>query len=265
VALTPDARFFVADGLARALEPGRVHSGAAVVRQLRGVKEPEELALLERAAELTQRALARVAEIVSPGTSAAEVGALAARAQQLLGLASPWVLPLVDAAAALPHGDHGGEILQPSSVLLVDTGGSLCGYQSDITRTWVVGGRASSEVERAWHAVRDAQRRAFEVVRPGATGSEVDRVARAAIEAAGYGAGYAAMTHRLGHGIGLEGHEEPYFDGGNALPLEAGNVITDEPGIYLAGAFGVRIEDMLAVTESGARAFGAWQSSPSRP
>ena len=149
--------------------------------------------------------------------------------------------------------------------MLIDTGGSLHGYQSDTTRTWVLGGEPSDEVRKVWTAVRDAQRRAFEAIRPGVTGASIDRVARESLEKAGFGSGYTHFTHRLGHGIGLRGHEGPYLDGGNTRPLVAGNTFSVEPGIYLYGKLGVRIEDIALVTEGGADHFGSWQKGPESP
>ena len=126
-------------------------------------------------------------------------------------------------------------------------------------------GQPSKDVDRAWHTVRDAQLRAFEAMRPGVPCRDIDRVAREVITQAGYGEGYASFAHRLGHGIGMEGHEEPYFDGGNALPLAAGMTFSNEPGIYLPGRFGIRLEDIVAITADGADHFGSWQKGPQSP
>ena len=126
-------------------------------------------------------------------------------------------------------------------------------------------GRAETLLARYRNAVHDAQRRAFEAMRPGVPCREIDRVARASIAAAGYPAGYEVFGHRLGHGIGLEGHEEPYFDGGNELALAAGMTFSDEPGIYLPGNLGVRLEDIVAITAEGAQVFGSWQEDAARP
>jgi Xaa-Pro dipeptidase len=232
---------------------------------LRGRKDAHELALLRRASELTQLAIAAVARTLRRGDSAAEVARRMHRAQARLGLEGTWVLALVGPSAAFPHGGDQERSIGRGELLLVDTGGSLHGYQSDVTRTWAVEGPVGAEEERAWNAVRDAQRRAFEAIRPGVPCREIDRVARSTIEAAGFGSGYEALTHRLGHGIGLEGHEDPYFDGGSEVLLEPGMTLSDEPGIYLYGSFGVRLEDIVAVTEAGADHFGRWQASPAAP
>jgi Xaa-Pro dipeptidase len=265
VAVDPSARVFVLDRLGEAFGRGRVVSAAPLVARLRSVKEPRELALLRGACELTQRAIAAAARHVVPGMRDIEVGALVRRAQERLGLAGTWCLSLAGPDAALPHGSPEGRILARGDVLLVDTGGALHGYQSDVTRTWFVGGRAGASLERAWHTVRDAQQRAFDAIRPGLSCREIDARARATIAAAGFGEGYAALWHRLGHGIGLEGHEDPYFDGASEVVLEPGMTLSDEPGIYVLGEYGIRLEDIVAVTDDGAEVFGAWQRSPAFP
>ncbi|MCZ6596052.1 MAG: Xaa-Pro peptidase family protein [Planctomycetota bacterium] len=265
VAVEPRTRLFIQEGLADAYDAARVHSGRGIVRELRGQKDEHELALLRAANELTQQAIGAVAEHLEPGLTDRRLGAWIRRAQQRLGLSGVWVLPLVGADAAYPHGSPSGRVMNAGDVILVDTGGALHGYQSDITRTWVLGGKPSGEVAKVWNVVRDAQKRAYEALRPGPPCSSIDRAAREVIAAAGYGAGYETFAHRLGHGIGLEGHEEPYLDGGNQLPLAPGMTFSDEPGIYIPGRLGVRLEDIVVVTDDGADHFGDWQASPASP
>ena len=265
VAVEPEARAFVAERLGEAFGRERVVSGIAPVRALRGPKEARELELLRGASELTQRAIAAVAERLRPGLTDREIGTWIGHAQERLGLRDTWVLPLLGEGAAYPHGEPEGRVLAAGDGILVDTGGELHGYQSDISRTWSFGREAAPEFERAWSTVRAAQRRAFERMAPGVAAREIDRAARTVIEDAGYGAGYTAFSHRLGHGIGLSGHEEPYLDGGNELALAPGMTFSDEPGIYLPGRLGVRLEDIVVVTADGADHFGAWQESSARP
>ncbi len=265
VAFDPQTRLFIADRLGAAFGRDRLLCGTEIVADVRMVKEPHELALLRRANELTKLALGEVAKHVHAGMRTAEIAALVARAQERLGLQSVWNLTLVGAAAAHPHGELSEQKLGKGDLLLVDTGGSLHDYQSDITRTWVGEGTPRAREERAWHSVRSAQKIAFEAMRPGVECRAIDRSARASIAAAGWGADYVAMGHRLGHGIGLEGHEDPYFDGGSTLLLRPGMTFSDEPGIYILGEFGVRIEDIVAITETGAEVFGPWQESPLTP
>ena len=265
VAVEPEVRYFVAQRLGEAFGAEAVVPGAAVVRRLRGVKDAHELELLRAANELTQRAIGAVADVLRPGITDRRLGVLMRRAQERLGLRDVWVLPLIGENAAHPHGGAVGRQLARGDLVLVDTGGSLHGYQSDETRTWVFDGAPSEELQRGWNVVRDAQRAAFEAIRPGVACREIDRVARTVVERAGYGRGYRAFAHRLGHGIGMDGHEEPYLDGGSEVLLEPGMTFSDEPGIYVPGRFGIRLEDIVVVTEAGADHFGTWQPSLAHP
>jgi Xaa-Pro dipeptidase len=265
IGVDPAARLFVADELGAAFGRERVVSANALVGRLRGVKDAHELALLRRASELTQAALVAVAPHVRPGMTGAEISELVQHAQRRLGLERPWDLSLVGPLAAYPHGEDKSAKLEPGQFVLIDTGGTLHGYQSDTTRTWCPVGKPGERELLAWSTVRDAQRRAFETIRPGVRCADVDRAARETIERAGFGSGYAALTHRLGHGIGMEGHEAPYFDGGSEVVLESGMTLSNEPGIYVLGSFGVRIEDIVVATDTGADHFGAWQSGPLSP
>ena len=264
-AVEPQMRWFIAEGLGAEFGAQKLESGAALTRELRSVKEPQEQAILRLANELTKQALVHVSKVARAGMTSGEIAGLVNRAQERLGLRSPWNLTLVGAAAAYPHGETSKQVLGPDDLLLVDTGGTLHDYQSDITRTWVVEGRGRERELCAWHAVRTAQREAFEAIRPGVPCRDVDRAARASLARAGYGEGYAALTHRLGHGIGLEGHEAPYFDGGSTTLLARGMTLSNEPGIYVLGDYGVRIEDIVLVTDTGADVFGPWQSGPNSP
>lgn len=264
LALEPSTRAFVAHGIEEAWGR-RVLPGAGVVTELRGRKEPHELALLRAASELTQRAVVAVAERLRPGLSDHELGTWMRHAQERLGLRGTWVLPLLGAGAALPHGSAEGGRLERGEAILVDTGGGLHGYQSDTTRSWIFDGAPSAAYARAWNVVRDAQRAAYETLAPGVPCAAVDAAARRVMDAAGYGAGYERFTHRLGHGIGLEGHEGPYLDGGSRTTLAAGMTFSDEPGIYVEGQLGIRLEDIVVVTADGRDHFGAWQRSPLSP
>ncbi len=259
--LDPASRLFLRDNLAAQSPALQLSSADEFVRRLRSIKDAHELQLLRRANELTQQALAAVATQVRVGQTGAEIAELAHQAQRKLGLERTWVLALIGPAAAYPHGDDPARRLERDQFLLIDTGGSLHGYQSDQTRTWIGQGSAGVFESRVWNAVRDAQKRAFDSIRPGVACKTIDQVARAFIEAAGFGSGYAALTHRLGHGIGLEGHEDPYFDGGSDVLLQPGMTLSDEPGVYMIDRLGVRLEDIVVVTQQGADHFGQWQPS----
>ncbi len=265
VAIEPSLRWGFADRFAAGFGRESLTSGQEWLVRLRGQKSDPELAILRRANELTQLAVRTVARCVRPGMKGRDVGALLDRAHQKLGLTGPWCLPLVGPAAALPHGDASDEPIREGSLILVDTGATLHGYQSDISRTWVFGAKPTAEIERAWNAVRDAQQRAFAAIKPGGVCRDVDRAARALFVERGYAAGFHDFTHRLGHGIGMEGHEDPYFDGGSQVVLRAGMTFSDEPGLYFPGKFGVRLEDIVQVTGSGADHFGTWQKAIDSP
>jgi len=265
LAIDPAVRWFLVDGLGESFGRSGLHGGGPLIRGLRMTKDEHELELLSHANHLTKQALSATARHVHAGMRSSEIAALVTRAQERLGLRATWNLTLIGTAAAYPHGDTAAQVLGRGDLLLIDTGGSLHGYQSDITRTWVGEGRPRERELRAWHSVRTAQRRAFEAIRPGVECGEIDRVARASLAAEGWGEGYAALTHRLGHGIGVEGHEDPYFDSGSRVVLAPGMTLSNEPGIYVLDEFGVRIEDIVSVTADGARVFGAWQDDPNRP
>jgi Xaa-Pro dipeptidase len=267
IAIEPSLRFVFAERLAQAFGRERVdgESGPAILLSLRGRKDAHEIALLRRANELTQQAVLAASRCLEPGMTGSRVSAIVDRAHKKLGFGGSWNLSLLGPAAALPHGEPDERRLERGSVVLVDAGGDFLGYQSDDTRTWVFDGAPPVEVERAWNAVRDAQLAAFEAIRPGVLCGDVDRAARAKIVEHGFAGGYAAFTHRLGHGIGVEGHEDPYFDSGSAVPLAPGMTLSDEPGLYFPGRFGIRLEDVVLVTEDGADHFGAWQRSPVSP
>ncbi len=265
VGAEPWVRYRFVHELARALGQPSLPLAHDVVIELRARKEPRELELLRRANELTHLALEAVHASLSGPLSSAEVRARVRAAQTKLGLVDLWDLTLVGPASADPHGGSGDDRLDAGEVLLVDTGGALHGYQSDNTRTWVPFGEVPSDVLAAWNAVRDAQRRAFDAIRPGVRCRELDAIARQSLERAGFGPGYRTFTHRLGHGIGLEGHEDPYLDGGSEVVLAPGMTFSVEPGVYLPGRFGIRLENIAAVTEDGAEVFASWQQGPRSP
>jgi Xaa-Pro aminopeptidase len=261
----PNLRYVHVDGLARAMRADPARAAHDVLLELRGRKDEHELALMRRANELTQQAICAASQLVRPGMTGDELGAIVKHAHTRLGLRGHWDLSLFGPAAAKPHGKDRSRPLERGDMILVDTGGSLHGYQSDNTRSWVFDAAPTKRQLTVWNAVRDAQRRAFEAIAPGVAAKRVDAAARESLDASGLNQGYSAFTHRLGHGIGLEGHEAPYFDGGSEVILAAGMTFSDEPGLYYPGEFGVRIEDIIAVTEEGATHFGDWQAAPGSP
>ncbi len=264
VAVDPGMRHFVYAGIADAVAPKAVESGRALVQRARIVKTTAELTLMDRANRATKAALAAVAPLTRVGMRESDVRAMIRDAQRTAGLTDIWALVLFGPNAAFPHGTGNERTLAAGDLVLVDTGGKLHGYCSDITRTWSVG-PVSDESRRTFEVVLEAQQAAFEVLKPGVRCHDVDAAARAVIAKAGYGAGYSALTHRLGHGIGLQGHEDPYLVRGNNLVLQPGMTMSNEPGIYRPGEIGVRIEDIVAITDAGHRVFGPRVSSFDEP
>ncbi|HTP08275.1 MAG TPA: Xaa-Pro peptidase family protein [Anaerolineae bacterium] len=222
----------------------------ALIAQLRMIKDADEIAAIRRAIEITERALDDALDAVRAGMTERQIANLLTQALLQRGAEGLAFEPLIQSGpnAALPHATAGERVIQAGEVLLLDFGITLDGYNSDITRTFVVG-HAPEEIKKIYELVKQANAAGRAAARPGATGQDVDHAARKVITEAGYG---QYFTHRTGHGLGLEGHEPPYMVEGNATPLEVGNTLTIEPGIYVPGLGGVRIEDDMVITENGA-------------
>lgn len=224
----------------------KLRSAEVLLREVRICKSPEELAILRAAHGRGEKLFLALQEMLHAGMSERRVHKLVQTRMAILGIA---VDPLVQSGpnGAIPHNPTGDRVVQPGDNVVVDSVITHQGYKNDLTRTYVVG-EPSPRARAAYRAVREAQAAAIALAAPGVTCGELDRAARAVIEQAGFGPHF---THRLGHGIGLEGHEPPYLHGANAEPLRAGMVVTIEPGVYVSGEFGVRIEDEIVITERG--------------
>jgi Xaa-Pro dipeptidase len=257
--------FAFSDGIAQALPAARLASATPVTAGCRMVKDVHELALMRRACAITLTAYRAVFASLAEGQTVAEVSAWVAAAHRRLGVRGG-ALVLFGPDAAFPHGTTKPRPLMKGDVVLVDGGCRVHGYQSDVTRTAVFGAPPTDRQRRVWDLVRRAQKAAFDAARPGVECQAIDAAARKVIEEGGFGSGYAHFTHRLGHGIGLDGHEWPYMVRGNATRLAAGMTFTDEPGIYIPGELGIRHEDTVAVTEDGCENLGPkWSGSPEEP
>lgn len=227
--------------------------GAALVRDfgvidgVRVRKSPAEIVAMRAAAQDTGCIYAAMTKVLRPGIS--ELDALAEAMESLRGARITKWGDLVQSgpSASIPHQRTGRRVMQPGDAVIVDFVAQREGYLGDMTRTFAIES-VSDEVYQAYGVVRDAQAAAIEAIRPGVTCESIDHAARSVIEAAGLG-GY--FVHRTGHGIGLDVHEAPYLVHGNKTLLEPGMVVTVEPGVYLPGRFGVRIEDVVAVTDGG--------------
>ena len=247
VALESSTAYQTSLRLAATLAGWKFVDAAPVTERLRVIKAPEEIALIRRAIAITQDAMAATFTQLAVGTTEAEVAEVLSRAMLERGAPGGGLVQF-GPSSALPHGGPAGPKLERETVVLIDCGCRVGGYESDITRTIWFGDHPSDEFVKVFNVVHDAQTAAIALGRPGTPCQEMDRAARQVIAAAGYG---AFFTHRVGHGLGMDGHEPAYLVEGNRTPLEPGMVFTDEPGIYQPGKFGVRIEDDCVMTESG--------------
>ena len=248
ILIEPHTEYQTALALGRALPGATLVDGTDAFERLRLHKDDDELARIRRAIAVTHDAFDTAFAGLRPGVRDRDV-AQGIEAEFRTAGYSGGALVQFGALSALPHGHPGGDVLREGTVVLIDGGCEVDGYWSDVTRTWFFGGAPPAEFTRVYDTVHDAQSAAIARVRPGVAAEAIDRAAREVIERAGYG---AQFTHRLGHGLGMDGHEPAYLVQGNTTALEPGFVFTVEPGIYLPGKFGVRIEDDVVCGPDGA-------------
>jgi Xaa-Pro dipeptidase len=258
---TIDYRF--SDGVARAAPALQLTSADAVTARCRRIKTQHELELIRLANQITLKAYEIALKSLREGMTHFELGQKIAAAHRELG-APGGALVLFGAWSAAPHGTVTPQKLKEGDIVLVDGGCSLLGYQSDITRTTIFG-KPSEKQLKVWDIVKQAQAAALKTARPGVACEDVDAAARKVITDAGYGPDYKYFTHRVGHGIGMDGHEWTYLVRGNKTKLEAGMTFSDEPGIYIPGEFGVRHEDIMFITDKGAELFTGQAASIDNP
>ncbi len=261
IGIEETARFFAVDGLARALPDTRLVSANPVVRACRMIKSPAEIALMRRATDVTIAAYRWTHPRVERGMTGADIAALMTAATRKLGGAPEFALVLVGEASAYPHGSRTVTRVADGQIVLMDCGCSVQGYQSDVSRTFVHGA-ATKEQRTVWDHVAGGQQLAFATARIGTPAGAVDDAVRRHYATLGYGPDYKlpGLSHRTGHGIGLDGHEPVNLVRGETTPLTAGMCFSDEPGLYLPGKFGVRLEDCFHMTDTGPR----WFSEPPR-
>lgn len=234
--------------LLAALPGAHVVTATPALRPLREIKDAAELDLLRRAAHAADRVFERIAGVGLEGSTEREVAEMLGDFLIEEGHDAPaFTIVASGPNSASPHHEPGERRLARGDLVVLDFGGCIDGYYSDITRTVAIG-EPGAELRALYEAVRAAQEAGVRAVRPGATTGAVDAAARGALEAAGYG---PYFTHRTGHGLGLEVHEPPYLLADSATELRPGMVFSVEPGAYLAGRFGVRVEDIVAVTPDG--------------
>lgn len=253
-------RYFAVDGLQKAMPAATVVNGAPVVRGCRMIKSAAEIALMQVAADITLAAYRHTAPRIKAGMTPAEIGAIMRAATKALGGNSEFELILLGEASAYPHGSGKPQAVKDGEVVLMDCGATVHGYQSDISRTFVYG-KASARQRQVWDQMRKGQDIAFAAAQSGTPAGRVDDAVRAYYESLGYGPGYKlpGTSHRTGHGIGLDGHEPINLVRGETTRLQAGMCFSNEPGIYIPGEFGIRLEDCFHITEAGGP---KWFSEP---
>ncbi|HXZ58951.1 MAG TPA: Xaa-Pro peptidase family protein [Steroidobacteraceae bacterium] len=267
LAVEPTTRLFIVDRMSRAAASApAVIPGDELIRACRMYKSAAELALMQAANDVTIAALRHTHAHVEAGMSGPDILALMVGATQALGGAHEFTLVLLNEASAYPHGSIQPQQVRAGSVILIDTGCSVHGYQSDITRTWVFGA-ASPRQRELWNTVKRGQELAQETARLGVPVGTIDRTVRTFYEQKGWSRDYGlpGLSHRTGHGIGMEVHEAPYLVRNDTTPLEAGMCFSDEPGIYVPGEFGIRLEDCWYMTEKGPQLFTALAKSLDEP
>lgn len=250
-------RFFLMDRLKQQLPGANIVSANPVVRALRMIKSPTELALMQSAADMTIAAYRAIYPRIGEGMTPPIIGQLFEDAIIGMGGANPWALILIGEAAAYPHGTGKPQEVKRGEIVLMDCGCEVHGYQSDISRTFVYGAAPTAEQRKVWTQMRRGQDIAMAAAKVGAPAGSVDDAVRRAYESWGYGPGYKlpGTSHRTGHGIGMEGHEPVNLVHGETTPLASGMCFSNEPGIYLPGKFGVRLEDCFYMTAAGPKWF----------
>jgi Xaa-Pro dipeptidase len=259
-------RFFIEDRLKKQLPGAQIVSANPVIRAQRMIKSPTELALMQAANDIMLASLRYAGERTRVGMTRADIDGMIAAAQKKLGGDYDGGLVLIGEASAYPHGSKVPHVVKRGDIVLMDCTCSVHGYQADITRTFVVG-EPSAEQRKLWDQVHRGQQVAIQTAKVGLPAGAVDDAVRRVYESWGFGPGYRlpGLSHRTGHGIGMEVHEPVYLVHGETTPLAPGMCFSDEPGLYIPGKFGVRLEDCWHMTESGPKFFTQPPPSIDRP
>ncbi len=257
------------DGIASAAPQAKVILGTAITAGCRMIKDAHEIELMQVANTATLKVYNAVYQAIQPGMTQHDVSNLISQAYRRVGFpgeASVQTGPYT----ALPHGSSTPQTIKEGTIIMIDDGCTVEGYQSDITRTFVLG-KATDKMNKVFDIVRRAQNAALKAAKPGAPLESIDAAARGVIIDAGYGPGFKYFSHRLGHGIGIDGHEWPYlvknnmFGWARSLRAQPGMAFSNEPGIYIRGEFGVRLEDDMHITADGAKLFTPQSESLEKP
>jgi Xaa-Pro dipeptidase len=263
IGLEETVRFVFAEGLSQASPQAKFVSATPVTAGCRMIKSAHEIALMRLASQVTLSVYDAVYKALSAGMTQHDVSNLIENAYARTGFPGDASV-MVGPYTASPHGSTTPQVIREGTVIMLDDGCTVEGYQSDITRTFVLG-KATDKMKRVFDIVHGAQSAALAAARPGVECGAVDDAARKVITDAGFGPGYKFFPHRVGHGLGMDGHEWPYLVRGNHTKLQANMTTSDEPGIYIPGEFGVRLEDDMHVTENGAELFTPQSPSLAEP
>jgi Xaa-Pro dipeptidase len=266
IGIEETVRYFIVDGIRQAASGFDVVSGKGIARGCRMFKSDAEIALMQKANDVTMAAYRHVYENLDAEMLPRDISAMMNDATRVLGGEPQFASVLLNEASAYPHGTRQTQRLVEGGIILMDCGCAVHDYESDISRTWVFGEPSAKERD-VWNTVKRGQELALETAVPGTPAGKVDDVVRAYYESKGYGPGYRTpgLSHRLGHGIGMDGHEPVNFVHGEMTPIEPGMCFSNEPGIYIFGEFGVRLEDCLYITEDGPRLFSELSRSIDEP
>jgi Xaa-Pro dipeptidase len=262
-------KFVWSDGIRAAAPQLRVVSGTPITAGCRMIKDTHELDLMRVASAATLKVYEAVYRALQPGMTQGDVSRLIGAGYRRVGFPGEASVQ-VGEYTALPHGSVAPQTIREGTIVMIDDGCTVEGYQSDITRTFVVG-KPTDKMKAVFDIVKRAQTAALSAARPGVPLDSIDAAARKVVVDAGYGPGFKYFSHRLGHGMGMDGHEWPYlvrnnmFGWNTALEAQPGMVFSDEPGIYIRGEFGVRLEDDLYITGDGARLFTRQSESLEQP
>jgi len=256
-------KFVFSDGIAKAAPQARLTTATPVTAGCRMIKSDHEVALMRLAAKVTLAAYEATYHALKEGMTQDQIGDFVAAAHSKLGFPGEADVQ-VGEFSAFPHGSVTPQVIREGTIILMDGGCRAEGYTSDITRTYVLG-KPTDKMKKVFEIVHQAQSAALAAARPGVECGSVDAAARKVIIDAGYGPDYKYFKHRVGHGMGMDGHEWPYLVRGNPTKLQPNMTFSDEPGIYIRGEFGVRLEDDMHIKENGAELFTPQSKSLEEP
>jgi len=266
IGIEETVRHFIVDGIQRSAPDFEVTIGSAITRGCRMYKSAAEIALMQTANDVTLAAYRHVHANIEKSMSPSDISDLMTASTRSLGGSPGFSGVLLNEASAYPHGTDQPQSLKEGGVILMDCGCSVLDYESDISRTWVFG-EPTKKQRKVWNTVKRGQELAMETATVGTPAGKIDDVVRDYYTSEGFGPGYKTpgLSHRLGHGIGMDGHEPVNLVHGEMTPLAPGMCFSNEPGIYIFDEFGVRLEDCLTITAEGPRLFTELSPSIDRP